>query len=220
MVGDDAQAIYGFRAATVRNILDFPKHFASPAAVLRLEQNYRSTQPILDAANAVIDLASEGFTKSLFSPALAAEAVSRNRAGRTRSGLRRPAGAGEPRGGLALCQQAVLFRTSHHSGRLELGSGGATSRSSSSAGSSSSRRRTSRTCWRSCASPRTRAIASPDFGFSSCCPASAPALRARRWPCWRPAISTMPRSAGCSRRAPAPSCGRPWSSSCARWRGA
>jgi DNA helicase II / ATP-dependent DNA helicase PcrA len=67
VVGDDAQAIYGFRAATVRNILDFPEHFASPAAVLRLEQNYRSTQPILDAANAVMQPAPEGFTKSLFS---------------------------------------------------------------------------------------------------------------------------------------------------------
>ena len=67
VVGDDAQAIYGFRAATVRNILDFPAHFSPPAAVLRLEQNYRSTQPILDAANAVMQLAPEGYTKSLFS---------------------------------------------------------------------------------------------------------------------------------------------------------
>ena len=65
VVGDDAQAIYGFRAATVRNILDFPAHFSPPAAVLRLEQNYRSTQPILDAANAVMQLAPEGYTKSL-----------------------------------------------------------------------------------------------------------------------------------------------------------
>jgi DNA helicase-2/ATP-dependent DNA helicase PcrA len=122
VVGDDAQAIYGFRAATVRNILDFPRAFEPPAAVLPLEQNYRSTQPILDAANAVMRLAPEGFTKSLFS---------------ARRSPQRPVLATVPdetgqvdyvvaqilenrEGGLALHEQAVLFRTGHHSGRLEL----------------------------------------------------------------------------------------------------
>ena len=53
VVGDDAQAIYGFRAATVRNILEFPERFPG-ATVVKLEQNYRSTRPILDAAHSVV----------------------------------------------------------------------------------------------------------------------------------------------------------------------
>jgi DNA helicase-2/ATP-dependent DNA helicase PcrA len=61
VVGDDAQSIYSFRAATVRNILDFPKQFAPPAHVVTLVQNYRSTEPILKACNAVIAQATEGF---------------------------------------------------------------------------------------------------------------------------------------------------------------
>src|SRR5207248_1796199 len=67
VVGDDAQSIYSFRAATVRNILDFPGRFSPPAAMIALEQNYRSTQPILDACNAVIGLATESHPKRLFS---------------------------------------------------------------------------------------------------------------------------------------------------------
>jgi DNA helicase-2/ATP-dependent DNA helicase PcrA len=68
VVGDDAQSIYAFRAATVRNILDFPSAFPTPATVLTLERNYRSSQPILAAANAVIERASERFTKPLDRP--------------------------------------------------------------------------------------------------------------------------------------------------------
>ena len=56
VVGDDAQSIYSFRAATVRNILDFPKAFSPPATVVTLARNYRSTQAILAASNAVIAL--------------------------------------------------------------------------------------------------------------------------------------------------------------------
>src|SRR5256885_37727 len=73
VVGDDAQSIYSFRAATVRNILDFPARFEPPARVVTLEQNYRSTQPILEAANAVIAQARERFTKNLFSQRVSSE---------------------------------------------------------------------------------------------------------------------------------------------------
>src|SRR5262245_20066028 len=66
VVGDDAQAIYSFRAATVRNILDFPGQFTPSAKIVTLDRNYRSTEPILAAANAVIGLASERFTKNLW----------------------------------------------------------------------------------------------------------------------------------------------------------
>src|SRR5262249_55603792 len=67
VVGDDAQAIYSFRAATVRNILEFPGQFREPPGVVTLTRNYRSTEPILAASNAVISLAAERFTKNLWS---------------------------------------------------------------------------------------------------------------------------------------------------------
>ncbi|MCX8072853.1 MAG: ATP-dependent helicase [Candidatus Binatia bacterium] len=66
VVGDDAQSIYSFRGANYRNILDFPQRFPD-ARVVTIEQNYRSTQPILDLANAVLARASEGYGKQLFS---------------------------------------------------------------------------------------------------------------------------------------------------------
>jgi DNA helicase-2/ATP-dependent DNA helicase PcrA len=55
VVGDDAQLIYWFRAATVRNILDFPRQFSPPAEIITLDRNHRSTQPILAAANGRAD---------------------------------------------------------------------------------------------------------------------------------------------------------------------
>jgi DNA helicase-2/ATP-dependent DNA helicase PcrA len=73
VVGDDAQSIYAFRAATVRNILDFPNQFSPPAAIITLDRNYRSTQPILAAANGVIGLAAERFTKNLWTERQSAE---------------------------------------------------------------------------------------------------------------------------------------------------
>ncbi len=122
VVGDDAQAIYAFRAATVRNILDFPGHFSPPAEMVTLERNYRSTQPILAAANGVIGLARERFTKNLWTdrqgdrrPLVVAV---RDETDQARYVAWRVLQGRES--GLLLKQQAVLFRASHHSGPLEV----------------------------------------------------------------------------------------------------
>lgn len=65
VVGDDAQSIYSFRGANYRNILEFPQRFPD-ARVVTIEENYRSTQPILNLANAVLAQAQEGYGKQLF----------------------------------------------------------------------------------------------------------------------------------------------------------
>ena len=122
VVGDDAQSIYSFRAATVRNILDFPAQFARKAEVLTLEQNYRSTQPILTAANAVIGLAEERFTKNLYSDRISAERpvlVSvGDDVGQSDYIVRKVLENREA--GIPLKGQAVLFRASSHSAGLEV----------------------------------------------------------------------------------------------------
>lgn len=122
VVGDDAQSIYAFRAATVRNILDFPGHFSPPAQVLTLDQNYRSTQPILTAANAVIAQAAERFTKDLWtersSDAPPRLVTVRSESDQARYIVEQVLERREA--GTALKQQAVLFRTSSHSGALEV----------------------------------------------------------------------------------------------------
>jgi len=123
VVGDDAQAIYGFRAASSGNLLDFPMRFPG-TTVVRLEQNYRSTPPIVAVANAVMAEATAGtaMTKVLWSA----------RAGAGRPLLRScgdedaEAGAvcdsvlAHRDAGVALHDQAVLFRASSHSDLLEL----------------------------------------------------------------------------------------------------
>ena len=122
-VGDDAQAIYGFRAATSGNIADFPRRFPG-TTMIRLDQNYRSTPPILAVANAVMAEAGldEELTKQLWSAT----------AGRRRPLLRTCGDeSAEAEGvcdsvlahrddGVALNQQVVLFRAAHHADLLEL----------------------------------------------------------------------------------------------------
>jgi len=122
VVGDDAQSIYSFRAADVRNILDFPAQYSPPAAVITLEQNYRSSQPILDASNATIGLAKQRFTKDLFSdrkqggrPLLV---TVNDEAEQVRYVAEKV--LAEREAGLPLQRQAVLFRAAHHSDALEV----------------------------------------------------------------------------------------------------
>lgn len=122
VVGDDAQSIYSFRAASVENILAFPDQFDPPAQVITLQQNYRSTQPVLDAANAVMAQASQRYDKRLISvqgsgprprfvtieddtsqALYIVETVLDNR-----------------ETGQQLRDQAVLFRASHHADGLEV----------------------------------------------------------------------------------------------------
>src|SRR5579872_1223396 len=122
VVGDDAQSIHSFRAATVRNILDFPEQFSPKAEIVTLDRNYRSTQPILSAANGVIDLAREHFTKNLWtertSSAKPRLVAVRDEADQARYIVERVLDTREE--GALLKQQAVLFRTSSHSGPLEI----------------------------------------------------------------------------------------------------
>ena len=121
-VGDDAQAIYGFRGANVRNILDYPGKFTPPARIVTLARNYRSTQSILDATNAVIGLAPERFTKDLWSerrsnepPRLVTVPDEAEQARYVADQVLERREAAIP-----LKAQAVLFRASSHSATLEL----------------------------------------------------------------------------------------------------
>ncbi len=121
VVGDDAQAIYSFRAATVRNLIDFPQQFGG-ASTVTLEQNYRSNQAILDLANAVAADMHAGLSKSLWTAA----------PGGLRPVLATCPGEGAQADavcdvviehlerGIRLRDQAVLFRAAHHSDLLEL----------------------------------------------------------------------------------------------------
>jgi len=121
VVGDDAQAIYSFRGATVENILEFTDVY-KPATVVALEQNYRSTPQILSAANAVIAASGEGIAKDLWTtradgrmPGLVTCFDESAQAGYIADRVLEHREAGIP-----LRSQAVLFRTGHHSAGLEI----------------------------------------------------------------------------------------------------
>ena len=122
VVGDDAQSIYSFRAAEVENILGFPDQYMPAAQVVTLEQNYRSSQPILDAANCLIAESERQYRKHLFSE--------RNDGGKPTYVTVEDGDAeaeyvvkailANRELGMQLKEQAVLFRGSHHSDRLEI----------------------------------------------------------------------------------------------------
>jgi DNA helicase-2/ATP-dependent DNA helicase PcrA len=120
-VGDDAQSIYSFRGADFRNIMDFERRFPG-ARVIALEENYRSTQPILDLANAVIERAVERYTKVLRTRLAEGEAPILAQAEtenfQSRFVTQRILELREE--GVPLADMAVLFRSSFHSFDLEL----------------------------------------------------------------------------------------------------
>ena len=151
-VGDDAQSIYSFRGANFRNIMDFPEIFPG-AHVVKLEENYRSLQGILDVANEVISRAADKYTKVLaaerrgeFRPLLVR---AQDEHMQSRFVAQRILELREQ--GVELGEIAVLFRSASTLSTWNWSCSAATSRLSSAAASSSSRPHISRTCSRTCA---------------------------------------------------------------------
>jgi DNA helicase-2/ATP-dependent DNA helicase PcrA len=121
VVGDDAQSIYSFRGAHFRNILDFPKQFPG-ATIVALEQNYRSTQPILSVTNTLISRAAERFTKNLWTERTGGEqpwlVAARDEQQQTQFVVDRILELHEE--GTRLSEIAVLFRAGYMSADLEI----------------------------------------------------------------------------------------------------
>ena len=121
VVGDDFQSIYSFRAATVSNMYEFPERFPD-STVLTLDQNFRSTTPILTLANAVMADARQGFAKELWSERPGNErprlVTCSDEAAQADAVCRRVLELRDQ--GLMLREQAVLFRAAYHSDHLEL----------------------------------------------------------------------------------------------------
>ncbi|HET7287450.1 MAG TPA: ATP-dependent helicase, partial [Pyrinomonadaceae bacterium] len=121
VVGDEFQSIYSFRGASHRNMMEFPKLFPS-AQIIKLEENFRSTQPILDVANAIISDVKESYKKRLYSridggqPPVVVSARDENE--QSRFVAQRIVELREE--GVPLSDIAVLFRSSSHSFDLEI----------------------------------------------------------------------------------------------------
>jgi len=121
VVGDDSQSIYSFRGANFRNMFEFPVHFPE-ARIIKLEENYRSTQPILTMTNALMDQASQKYTKCLFTrrsgnelPLAMDAGTERDQAVYICRTIETLLDEGRP-----LRDMAVLFRAAYHSFELEL----------------------------------------------------------------------------------------------------
>ncbi len=121
VVGDDSQSIYSFRGADFRNIMDFPRLFPG-TKIIRLEENYRSTQPILSVTNAIIERAQEKYTKTLYSKIESGEApvvhAARDEGAQARFVVEKI--LARQAEGVPLSEIAVLFRSGYHSFKLEL----------------------------------------------------------------------------------------------------
>jgi DNA helicase-2/ATP-dependent DNA helicase PcrA len=121
VVGDDAQSIYGFRSATVQNMLDFPVQFPG-TTIIKLEQNYRSTQPILDTTNTVIAQSTKRYAKDLWTECKGGEKPQLitcvDESDQDEILIKKVLQHREQ--GIPLRKQAVLFRASSHSASLEL----------------------------------------------------------------------------------------------------
>jgi DNA helicase-2/ATP-dependent DNA helicase PcrA len=121
VVGDDSQSIYSFRGADFRNIMDFPKIYPG-TRIIRLEENYRSSQKILETTNAIIEQAQERYPKKLFSNIAAGEKPALFAARDEKEQARYVAQKIDElhRQGTPYHEMAVLFRAGFHSFKLEL----------------------------------------------------------------------------------------------------
>jgi DNA helicase-2/ATP-dependent DNA helicase PcrA len=121
VVGDDSQSIYAFRGAAVENILSFPNRYPD-TTIIRLEENYRSIQPVLTLTNTIIDRASNKYTKTLFSSLEGDELPVLVRAGSENSQSRFVIDKIKDLSlqGVRLSEIAVLFRAGFHSFDLEI----------------------------------------------------------------------------------------------------
>ena len=185
VVGDDAQSIYAFRGATFKNIMEFPSLFPG-TIIYKLEENYRSTQPILNLANSIIEEATEKYTKHLFTrkidgplPALV-EAAGRMP---NRGSLRRRFLEFREEG-VPLSEMAVLFRRASTPLILKSSSPGKDCPLSSAEESNLLRPHMSKICWPICGWWPTPWIRSAGIACSCWLKEWGQKRRTISWPRW------------------------------------